>query len=57
MFQCSLCDKNIADGCKIYIVTKGIVINEEWDNLKSLKVEDEEYIYCSPLCLATDFDP
>ena len=54
MFQCDSCDKYIEDGCKIYIVKEGMVINGEDDNLE---IEEKGSIYCSALCLAIDFDP
>ena len=54
MFQCDVCDKNIEDGCKIYVVKEGMVIDGENDNLE---MENEQSIYCSPLCLAVNFDP
>ena len=54
MFQCDWCNKYIEDGCTIYVVTEGEVIEGEDDNLE---MNDEKFIYCSPLCLETDYDP
>ncbi len=54
MFQCDWCDGNIEDGCKIYIVNEGTVINGEGNNLE---MNDEKSIYCSYECLVLNLDP
>ena len=53
MFICDCCDKHIKDGCEIYIVEEGVVIDEEDNNLD---MAEEKAIYCSHKCLVIDFD-